>query len=132
MQEPKTSFKLMRKMTRSLRAIVGGCSVPRARVAILLPHRASAAWPQIVAPAHPRNRHLSDQNCSDCFVRRTQPVNARGSHERIANMDQFIRTQNVARYRRLLERVTEESGRQTIFNLLAEEQQKQKDAGDPI
>ena len=45
-------------------------------------------------------------------------------------MDQFIRTQNVARYRRLLE--TEESARQTIFNLLAEEQQKQKDAGDPI
>ena len=42
------------------------------------------------------------------------------------------RTQNVARYRRLLERVTEESARQTIFNLLAEEQQKQKDAGDPI
>jgi hypothetical protein len=41
-------------------------------------------------------------------------------------MDQFIRSQNVARYRRLLERVTEESDRQTIFNLLAEEQQKQK------
>jgi hypothetical protein len=38
----------------------------------------------------------------------------------------------VARYRRLLERVTEESDRQTIFNLLAEEQQKQKNAGDPI
>ena len=49
-----------------------------------------------------------------------------------ANMDQFIRTQNVARYRRLLERVTEESARRTIFNLLAEEQQKQKLAGDPI
>ena len=47
-------------------------------------------------------------------------------------MDQFVRTQNVARFRRLLERVTEESDRQTIFNLLAEEQQKQKDAGDPI
>jgi len=48
------------------------------------------------------------------------------------NMDRFIRCQNVERYRRLLERVTEESVRQTIFNLLAEEQQKQKDAGDPI
>jgi hypothetical protein len=47
-------------------------------------------------------------------------------------MDQFIRAQNVARYHRLLERVTEESDRQTIINLLAEEQQKQKDAGDPI
>jgi hypothetical protein len=48
------------------------------------------------------------------------------------NMDRFIRCQNVERYRRLLERVTEESDRQTILNLLAEEQRKQKDAGDPI
>jgi hypothetical protein len=55
-----------------------------------------------------------------------------GSRERRADMGQFIRAQNVERYRRLLERVTEESDRQTIFNLLAEEQQKQKDAGDPI
>jgi hypothetical protein len=47
-------------------------------------------------------------------------------------MDRFIRCQNVERYRRLLERVTEETDRQKIFNLLAEEQQKQKDAGDPI
>jgi hypothetical protein len=47
------------------------------------------------------------------------------------NMDRFIRCQNVERYRRLLERVTEESARQIIVNLLAEEQQKQKDAGDP-
>jgi hypothetical protein len=47
-------------------------------------------------------------------------------------MDRFIRAQNVARYRRLLERVTEESDRQTILNLLAEEQQRRKDAGDPI
>jgi hypothetical protein len=59
-------------------------------------------------------------------------LQARGSHEWRANMDQFIRTQNVEHYRRLLERVTEESARQTIFDLLAEEQQKQKDAGDPI
>jgi hypothetical protein len=47
-------------------------------------------------------------------------------------MDRFIRSQNVARYRRLLERVTEESHRQTIIKLLAEEQQKQKEAGDPV
>jgi hypothetical protein len=47
-------------------------------------------------------------------------------------MDRFIRSLNVERYRRLLERVTEESHRQTIFQLLAEEQQKQKEAGDPI
>jgi hypothetical protein len=32
----------------------------------------------------------------------------------------------------VLERVTEESDRQQIINLLAEEQQKQKDAGDPV
>ena len=47
-------------------------------------------------------------------------------------MDQFIRSKNVERYRRLLERVTEESARQTIFHLLVEEQQQQNDAGDPL
>ena len=47
-------------------------------------------------------------------------------------MERFIRCQNVERYRRLLERVTEQSDRQTILNLLAEERQKQRDAGDPI
>jgi hypothetical protein len=47
-------------------------------------------------------------------------------------MDRLIRSKNVARYRRLLERVTEESHRQTIIKLLAEEQQKQKEAGDPV
>jgi hypothetical protein len=46
-------------------------------------------------------------------------------------MDRFIRCQNVERYRRLLERVTQEPDRQIIINLLAEEQRKQKDAGDP-
>ena len=45
-------------------------------------------------------------------------------------MEQFIRCQNVERFRRLLERVTEESDRQKIINLLADEMQKQKDAGD--
>ena len=47
-------------------------------------------------------------------------------------MDQFVRSQNIERYRRLLERATEESDRQHIINLLAEERQKQKDAGDPV
>jgi hypothetical protein len=47
-------------------------------------------------------------------------------------MDQFVRSQNIMRYRRLLERVTEELDRQTIFKLIAEEQQKQKEAGDSI
>jgi hypothetical protein len=48
------------------------------------------------------------------------------------NMDRFIRCQNVERYRRLLERVTEQSDREKILHLLAEERQKQKDAGDPL
>ena len=43
-------------------------------------------------------------------------------------MDRFMRSQNVERYRRLLESVTEKSKRQTILNLLGEERQKQKDA----
>ena len=47
-------------------------------------------------------------------------------------MERLIRFQNVKRYRRLLERVTEEPVRQTIVNLLAEEQQEQRDAGNPI
>jgi hypothetical protein len=47
-------------------------------------------------------------------------------------MDQFVRSQNVERYRGLSERVTDESDRQKIIDLLAEERQKQKDAGDPV
>ena len=43
-------------------------------------------------------------------------------------MDRFVPSQNVERYRRLLESVTEESKRQTILNLLGEDRQKQKDA----
>ncbi len=46
-------------------------------------------------------------------------------------MQRFIRCQNVERFRRLLERVTEESDRQKIINLLADELEKQNDAGDP-
>jgi hypothetical protein len=41
-------------------------------------------------------------------------------------MDQFVRSQNVERYRRLLERVTDEPDREQIINLLAEERKKQK------
>jgi hypothetical protein len=44
-------------------------------------------------------------------------------------MDQFIRTQNVEHYRRLLERVTEESARQTIFNLSCRRATKAKRRG---
>ena len=47
-------------------------------------------------------------------------------------MGEFVRSQNVKRYSRLLERVTDESDRQQIISLLAEERQKQKYAGDPV
>jgi hypothetical protein len=47
-------------------------------------------------------------------------------------MDRFIRRKNVEHYHLLLERVTEEGERQRILKLLAEEQQKQRDAGDPV
>ena len=46
-------------------------------------------------------------------------------------MERFIWSRNVERFRRLLERVTEESDRQKIMNLLTDELQKQKNAGDP-
>jgi hypothetical protein len=42
------------------------------------------------------------------------------------NMDQSIRTQNVARYRRLLERVTEESDRQTFLIYLPRSNKSKK------
>ena len=41
-------------------------------------------------------------------------------------MERFIRSQNVERYRRLLERVTDESDREQIINLLAKQRKKQK------
>jgi hypothetical protein len=45
-------------------------------------------------------------------------------------MGQFIRCLNVERYWRLLDRVTNQSERQRILELLVEVRQKQKDAGD--
>jgi hypothetical protein len=45
-------------------------------------------------------------------------------------MDQFLRRRNVERYWRLLDSVGNESDRQRILQLLVEERQKQKDAGD--
>ena len=76
----------------------------------------------------------SGQNCSDCLFRLAQPASEglSGSYATEANLDQFVRSRNVERCRRLLERVTEESDRQKIINLLAEERQKQKDSGDPV
>ena len=75
----------------------------------------------------------SGQNCSD-GPHRPGAASTRGLERFLteANMDEFVRSQNVARYRRLLERVTDESNRQQIINLLAEERQKQKDAGDSV
>ena len=74
----------------------------------------------------------SGQNCSERpFPTGAAPASEglSGSYATEANIDQFVRSQNVGRYRRLLERVTEESDRQQVINLLAEECQS-KDAGD--
>jgi len=48
------------------------------------------------------------------------------------DMDRFVRAQNVQRYRSLLERATEQADRQKLLSLLAEEERKQKDAGDSL
>jgi|SRR5437588_3968369 hypothetical protein len=71
----------------------------------------------------------SVQNCSDCLLRLRQPV-TEVIYERRPNMGRFIRRQNVERYWRLLDRVTNESDRQRMLELLVEERQKQRDAGD--
>ena len=47
-------------------------------------------------------------------------------------MDRFIRRENVRHYREMLKMAKDEAERQRILKLLAEEQQKQKDAGDKI
>jgi hypothetical protein len=47
-------------------------------------------------------------------------------------MDQFIRRRKVERYWRLLDSATNGSDRQAILQLLVEERQKQKDAGDVL
>jgi hypothetical protein len=49
-----------------------------------------------------------------------------------AHVEQFIRSQNIKRYCRLLAETAEEPKRQTIISLLVEERQMQKDAGDPV
>jgi hypothetical protein len=50
----------------------------------------------------------------------------------MSGMDRFIRRENIKHYRELLKTVKDEAERQRILKLLAEEQQKQKDAGDKI
>jgi hypothetical protein len=44
----------------------------------------------------------------------------------------FVRRENVKHYRQLLGTITDEAERQKILRLLAEEQEKQRAAGDPI
>jgi hypothetical protein len=86
-------------------------------------------------PAHQLPRRLRRGTCGCECERQAQQARAADCFEgppMEANMDRFIRRQNVERYRRLLERVTEESDRLTITNLFAEERQKQKEAGNPV
>lgn len=45
-------------------------------------------------------------------------------------MERFVRRENIRRYRALLARVSDETERQRLLKLLAEEEQNQKDAGD--
>jgi len=47
-------------------------------------------------------------------------------------VERFVRRENVKHYRDLLKTVKDEAERQQIQKLLAEEVQKQKDAGDKI
>ena len=51
--------------------------------------------------------------------------------DKLARQDRRIRYLNVERYRRLLKYATNEDRRYHLEKLIAEEQQKQKDAGDP-
>jgi hypothetical protein len=60
----------------------------------------------------------------------TQTACKRGASWTEADMNQFIRRRNVERYWRLLDNVSNESDRQQILQLLVDERQKQKDAGD--
>jgi len=47
-------------------------------------------------------------------------------------MERFIRRENFKHYQELLKQVKDEAERQRILKLLAEERQKQKEAGDKI
>ena len=47
-------------------------------------------------------------------------------------MERFVRRENIKHYRELLKTVKDEAERRRIQKLLAEEQQKRKDAGDKI
>jgi hypothetical protein len=51
--------------------------------------------------------------------------------DKSTEQDRLVRYLNVERYRRLLRYATDEDRRQHLQELIAEEQQKQKEAGDP-
>ena len=51
--------------------------------------------------------------------------------DKSAKQDRLVRYLNVERYRRLLRSATDEDRRRHLQELIAAEQQKQKDAGDP-
>jgi hypothetical protein len=51
--------------------------------------------------------------------------------KRTKNLDRRVRYLNVERDRRLLKYATNEDRRRRLQELIAEESQKQKDAGDP-
>lgn len=46
-------------------------------------------------------------------------------------MERFVRRQNIKHYRHLLESTTDEAERNRLRRLIAEERQKQIEAGDP-
>jgi hypothetical protein len=58
-------------------------------------------------------------------------MNAPACKARETPVDKFIRQRNVDRYLQMLKIETNETMRARVLSLLAEEQQKQKDAGDP-
>ena len=47
-------------------------------------------------------------------------------------MERFVRRENIKHYRELLKTVKDEAERRKILKLLADEVQKQKDAGDNV
>jgi hypothetical protein len=47
-------------------------------------------------------------------------------------LDRFVRRENLKHYRLLLEQTVDDKERQRIMNLVAEEEKKQRDAGDTV
>jgi hypothetical protein len=115
-QPPLPSARAVYVRTRPQRGLAGVFSISGSHLVRLVP------------------QFESGQNCSDDLTDWVQPPceGLSGCYATEAIMDRFVRSQNVERYRRLLERVTDESDRQQIVKLLAEERTKQKDAGDLV